>query len=305
MAKEPTSQIIPPPAELTRLGLLVVVDGDCSYFDDRKSRTAFAMPGRLTSSSYQKAMDIGMRRSGRVVYRPLCRNCRKCQPLRVVVDKFELSRSQKRAKKKCEGLFQIDIGPSKLDTEHVELYRRYQEMQHGKEGDEVDVEGYKGFLVDTITDTIELSWRDKTGKLIAVGILDVTPTALSTVYFYWDPDLRDLSLGIYSALVEIDLCRQWKKDYYYLGYLVPGSKTMSYKAQFSGAEVWDGNHWVSMPTRDLDDEETQKILESAEQKATRADTKRFFGNDAALISSEGLVDDEDLADLLSSDDDDL
>ena len=38
------------------------------------------------------------------------------------------------------------------------------------------------------------------GKLIAVGVLDVLPQALSSVYFFYDPEYSFLSLGTYSAV---------------------------------------------------------------------------------------------------------
>jgi len=86
VSKESSPKVIPPPGVLGQLGPLVVVEGECAYFEDqRATRTAFALPGTLKPSEYQRAMDIGMRRSGTVVYRPLCEGCRKCQPLRVPV----------------------------------------------------------------------------------------------------------------------------------------------------------------------------------------------------------------------------
>ena len=76
-------KVIPPPAKLPILGPLVIVDGDCAYFssetDKRPSKTAFALPGRLKQADYQRAMGLGMRRSGTLVYRPVCPGCRKCR----------------------------------------------------------------------------------------------------------------------------------------------------------------------------------------------------------------------------------
>lgn len=276
MSNPQKPRVIPPPAELDRLGPLVVVDGECAYFKDgRTSSTAFALPGDLSGPDYQKAMDLGMRRSGTIVYRPVCEGCRKCQPLRVDVAKFEPSRSQKRVKKRCDGLFRVDVGEPVMDAERLDLYARYQAAQHGENGQSADRQSYQRFLVESVTDTLELSWRDDAGHLVAVGIVDVTPSAVSTVYFYWEPSLAHLSLGVYSALVEIDLCRQWGRAYYYLGYLVPGSKTMSYKAQFPSSEVWDGAAWRPLPGRDLDDEAVRATLSSAEEKSRTEDARRF------------------------------
>jgi arginine-tRNA-protein transferase len=255
---------------------MVVIEGSCSYFpDERPSRTAFSLPRHLDGVAYQEAMDLGMRRSGRAVYRPLCSGCRKCQPVRVRVDAFMPSRSQKRAHRKCQGRFSQSLGKPLLDDERLELYARYQEGQHGEEGQSADPESYFRFLVETVTETVEITWRDEFGTLKAVGVLDVTPDALSSVYFYWDPDLADLSMGVASALEEIALCRSWGKSYYYLGYLVAGSRTMSYKANFAGTEVFDGTGWVPLGGRGVADERVQRTLFVAEKIATQADGARF------------------------------
>ena len=276
MSRESQPRVIPPLHDVEDLGPLVVVDGDCAYFrDERKSRTAFALPGRVDSETYQRAMDVGMRRSGTVIYRPLCDGCRKCQPLRVPVDRFVPSRSHKRVRKRCEGHFDITVGRPVLDPERLALYERYQRLQHGEQGQSADSLSYRRFLIDTVTDTIEVLWRDVQGRLVGVGILDVTPQALSSVYFYWEPELARFSLGVYSALVEIDLCRRWGKRYYYLGYLVPGSETMSYKASFPGAEVWDGVAWIPLGGRNVDDPEVQRVLDEAEIGSMAVDGARF------------------------------
>lgn len=273
-------KVIPPPRALPVLGPLVVVDGECAYLPHadgtpRPSRTAFALPGRLTAAEYQQAMSLGMRRSGTLVYRPLCAGCRKCQPFRVDVERFALSRSQKRVAKRCDGMFDVEVTRPRCDPEHLKLYARYQADQHNKDGQSADEESYLRFLVDTLTDTWELAWRDRAGKLVAVGVIDVVDDGLSTVYFYWDPALRDLSLGVYSALWEIDLARRWKKQYYYLGYLVPGADTMEYKAQFAGGEVWDGAHWQPVASRDLTDTSFIAALSRAEQGALVTDQRAF------------------------------
>jgi arginyl-tRNA--protein-N-Asp/Glu arginylyltransferase len=275
----PRPRVIPPPTKLAKLGPLVVVDGDCAYFPDSKraSRTVYALPGLLRPAEYRVAMSLGMRRSGTLVYRPVCAGCRRCQPFRIAVDRFEPSRSQRRVQKRCDGLFHVELNRPVVDDEHLQLYRRYQEDQHDKDGQETDEESYARFLVETVVDTWELSWRDRQDRLVAVGIVDVVDDGVSTVYFYWDPSLRDLSLGVYSALWEIDLTKRWGKQYYYLGYLVGGAVTMSYKAQFSGGEIWDGDAWVPVPSRDLADPAMQAVMTVAEESATRADDVHFAG----------------------------
>lgn len=41
-------------------------------------------------------------------------------------------------------------------------------------------------------------WLD--GRLIAVGVLDILPKCVSSVYFFYDPDFSHLTLGTYGSL---------------------------------------------------------------------------------------------------------
>jgi leucyl-tRNA---protein transferase len=266
------------PTQLRQLGRLVVLPGACNYFPNeaRDTLTAYAAPKRLSPEHYDTAMQLGMRRSGTLVYRPLCPNCRRCQPFRIDVQRFEPSKSQRRVARKCEDLFDIHLSEAFVDQEQFQLYTRYQQQQHGKDGQAGTIDDYARFLGESITDTRAIHYRMKTtGALAAVGIVDVVPSGLSTVYFYWDPDLAALSLGVYAALVEIDLCKQLGLPYYYLGYLVPHSKTMSYKAQFGAGEIWHGDRWQPVPSRNLDDESMKQALRQAEQDSMRWDEATF------------------------------
>ena len=74
------------------------------------------------------------------------------------------------------------------------------------------------------------------GQLLGVGICDLTPTALSTVYFFFDPAQSRRSLGIHSSLVEIEVARSLGLHFYYVGYWVPGCGRMEYKSGFRPAE---------------------------------------------------------------------
>ena len=252
----------------------LILEDTCPYFPDRRpSRTAFVYPDRaLEPPEFEAAIQLGMRRSGALLYRPLCPGCRKCQPFRVEVATFKMSDSQKRVWKRCEGKFEVAMARPFVDEEKLELYCRYGEHQHGK-GDATPG-NYAEFLVDSIADTYEITWR-KAGRLCAVSVVDVLPTGASSVYSYWEPELQDWSIGTYTALYEIDLCRRNDLPYYYLGFLVPGARTMNYKAKFGPGEVWDGENWLPVPGRDPSDPAMREVLERAEAGATQADANRW------------------------------
>ena len=252
----------------------MILDDTCPYFPDgRPSRTAFIYPDRaLEPAEFEAAIQLGMRRSGPLLYRPLCPACRKCQPYRIPVASFKLSASQRRVWKRCEGKFEVEMTRPSVDREKLELYRRYGEYQHGK-GD-ANPADYAEFLVDSIVDTYEVTWR-RDGRLAAVSVVDVLPTGVSSVYSYWDPELQGWSIGTYTALYEIELCGRNGLPYYYLGFLVPGARTMNYKAKFGPGEVWDGENWLPVPGRDPSDPAAREVLEKAERSSMRADSRRF------------------------------
>jgi hypothetical protein len=63
---------------------------------------------------------------------------------------------------------------------------------------------------------------------------------LSMVYSFYDPSLMDASLGTYVVLDHVAIAREAGLPYVYLGYWVPGSRKMGYKAKFDALEIYKG-----------------------------------------------------------------
>ena len=79
-------------------------------------------------------------------------------------------------------------------------------------------------------------------ELIAVGVVDITPQSLSTVYFFYDPKYRKFSLGVVSAIYELKYILSKQRyfphfKYYYLGYYIQSSKKMVYKGDYMPCEL--------------------------------------------------------------------
>lgn len=222
----------PPPIPLN---LVTTPEHPCSYFPDRVSRTrafwAPAMPGAL----YHRFMDAGFRRSGKVVYQPVCGGCRRCVPLRVPVASFVPDKSQRRAWRRNQDLV-VDAGEPRATPEKHELYERYRRNWHGSD-ERHDWEAFTSFLYDSPVDTLEFTYRNAAGKLIGVGVCDVCDASLSSVYFYFDPAEQKRALGTFSALWEIAWAARADIPYYYLGYWISGCGAMEYKAGFRPCEV--------------------------------------------------------------------
>lgn len=248
---------IPAPA---RVSLRVMEPHDCAYLAGRVATTRGIWVSADDGEGYQRFMDAGFRRSGNIVYQPVCAGCRACTSLRIDAESFHLTPSQRRIMRRNADLT-VGIAAPELTGERVDLYRRYLAGQHPSKADNREVttgdtngetteEDLRSFLYTSPVPTAEMTYRDPAGKLVAVGIVDITPGAISSVYFYWDPAERRRSLGTFSALRELALTRDSGRRWYHLGYWVAGSPAMDYKARLGDHEILgtDGQ-WRHAPRR--------------------------------------------------------
>lgn len=224
---------LPPPV---RVRLIVTPEHPCPYLPGRVARNRAAWAEQIPGSVYHQFMDAGFRRSGKVLYQPVCRGCRQCQMIRVPVATFRPGKSQRRCRRRNEDLV-VTLDNPVPTAEKLALYLRYATDWHGKDKTEEDRESFEAFLYDSPVDTVEYCYRDGSGRLLAVGICDVCPESFSSVYFYHDPAEARRGLGTFGALVEIDDARRMGIPYYYLGYWVDGCRAMQYKGSFRPNEL--------------------------------------------------------------------
>jgi arginine-tRNA-protein transferase len=88
--------------------------------------------------------------------------------------------------------------------------------------------------------------------LFAVGVVDILPSCLSSVYSFFDPELsKKWNLGKITALWEIEWVRRAHihrpaLKYYYLGYYIKSCPKMSYKAEYKPSSLLCPTHleWI-------------------------------------------------------------
>ena len=134
--------------------------------------------------------------------------------------------------------------------ESYALYRKYQVSVHKDKPSDVPEKQFTRFLVDSPLMRSKNSSKDSVeygsyhqhyyvdGKLIMVGVVDILPSCLSSVYVFYDPDFMFLSPGVYSALTELAAIRGYHKTdpsfhYYYMGYYVHSCPKMNYKGHYT------------------------------------------------------------------------
>lgn len=219
----------------------------CSYLDGKWQKMVVVDPLEpLNKDLVTYFSTQGFRRSGNMTYRPNCSSCSQCVSVRIPVNEFQLSKSQKRVKRKNQDLY-YRIQPSEDAELFFDLYYRYQQARHS-DGIMCDpsVTKYKSFIDSTFADTRLLVLYDEE-KPVSVTVIDLMHDGFSAVYTFYDPDYHQNSLGTFAILSSLDICYKYGFDYVYLGFWVADSQKMNYKTKFQPLEGYINNRWQKLP----------------------------------------------------------
>jgi arginine-tRNA-protein transferase len=216
----------------------------CSYLEDRQAQLEMMVLVDVSAAELEVLLARGYRHFGPVFFRPKCADCTECVTLRVVTREFSPSRSQRRAKKTASR-FRREVGEPKVDAERLALYERWHASRERRRGwgeNPVDAERYALDFAFPQPTAREVRFFDDAagGKLVAIGIVDQMEHAASAVYFFYDPDIEHVSLGVAHIVMLIDDARRAGLQHVYLGYRVEGCASLAYKSRYEPYELLSG-----------------------------------------------------------------
>lgn len=201
---------------------------NCQYLFDRKSVTQYFYAADLNEAELEEFLCRGWRKFGCYFFRPVCEDCSECIPLRVPVNSFVLSKSQRRVMRKNSDISVMFDSDTRITDEIYEIYKEHSKIRFNRETDRTDFEN--GFGYNSCPSLLSKYYMND--KLCAVGFLDRSVVSLSSVYFIYNRDFVCRSPGTFSILQEIEYTRKLGLLYYYLGYYIRENSHMAYKAKF-------------------------------------------------------------------------
>jgi len=157
-------------------------------------------------------------------------------PLRIDLERFVLTRSQKRVLAKNADT-KIRIRPTSVDEEKAALF-----LRHRRRFKDNVPSSLNDFLspYPAAAPCLNLELCVYVGQeLLGVTFLDVGHTATSAVYAIFDPAEAKRSLGILMILHSIEFSCQRGYRYYYPGYAYREPFSYDYKKNFTGLEYLD------------------------------------------------------------------
>ncbi len=224
--------------------------GACPYLPGRAERKVFTHLDSATGPGMVDAMTrAGFRRSQNVIYRPACEACDACVSARVPARGFVPSRSQRRVLRRNEDVL-VTEETAEATAEQFALLKRYLAERHRGGGmNDMNFGDYVAMIEGAWARSRIFEYRlpgegRAKGPLIGAALTDLVSDGLSMVYSFFEPGMTRRSFGSYIILHHLRETLARGGSYVYLGYWVPGSPKMDYKARFRPLQILGSDGWI-------------------------------------------------------------
>jgi len=212
---------------------------ECSYLPREIAALEIRGVSAMDPLEYADLLARGYRRFGWQVFRPECPNCTKCRSVRIPVQQFIPSGSERRILRKNQSI-RAELHSLFVSREHIALYNAYHRFMHGHRSWPAQHMSAAAYHQEFLSGASGFGrqWLYFDGdRLVGVSLMDQVLGAISLVYFFYDPAWRAKSPGTFSILNQLLYAKSAGLEYAYLGYWIEECASMSYKGRFRPREV--------------------------------------------------------------------
>ncbi len=218
------------------------LDDTCSYLKNRHQTMHYKIIDDCSKDYCSELIERGWRRFGNMFFRPVCRECTACESLKIDVENYKFSKSERRVIRKNSDLHNTIQRPT-MTQDHLDLFTLYHDYMNEHRGWETQAINAKNYYISFVYGHhnygYEVLYFDQE-KLIGVDLIDILPNGISSIYFYYHPDYTQRSLGKYSLYRQIIMAQQHQLPWIYLGYYVKGCQSLEYKIQYAPLHQLEG-----------------------------------------------------------------
>ncbi len=237
----------------------LTAEAPCPYLEGKLERKVFTHLLDVDANTINSMLTgAGFRRSQTIAYKPACDGCSACVSVRIPVDTFQPSTSQRRIIKKNIDLERVPREPIATEPQ-FELLHTYLQDRHANGGmSDMDEDDFSAMVEETTVDTLIFEYWTRSDpaddtleplgrqKLVGASVTDVIDDGLSMVYSFFDPSESARSLGSYMILDHVKKAREMGLPYVYLGYWIDDCRKMAYKAKYQPLEALTMDGWAPL-----------------------------------------------------------
>jgi len=210
-------------------------EDSCSYLEGKQQTTQYKIIEGCSVSYCEELIESGWRRFGCMFFRPICAECTACESFKIDVKNYEYTKSQRRILRKNKET-KIIIQRPKVTQQHMELFEKYHAHMKDKRDWSHESTTPRHYYASFVHGHEDFGYEVLyyiNDELVGVDLVDILPNGISSIYFYYDPDYAQNSLGTYSMLQQIKLAESNDLDWIYMGYYVKGCQSLEYKSRYT------------------------------------------------------------------------
>lgn len=219
--------------------------------------------------------------------------------------------------------FEVTLEMDDFTEEKYAVYENYQRVVHQESSSEISRSGFAKFLCNSPLRQKSLWMPDGRerrlgsyhqcyrldGELVAIGVLDLLPNAVSAVYFLYHESINSWSPGKLGALREIALATENGYRWWYPGFYIHTCPKMRYKMDYAPQQILNPNEmqWVEVSKEVLSKFDKRGYLDFSRSSGAPAANPKQQQTDSTLNNKEDTDDgegrseeDEDHISLLDS-----